>query len=147
MASDRIRIGVIGLAFGSQVHIPAFQSEGMEVVAVCSRNEQRVQEVAAQFDIPLIFTDFEKLVSMDDLDAVSIASPVAMHFPMTMAALNAGKHVLCEKPFCIDQNQAKQLWQKAEEVGVTAMIAHEFRFASARMRVNWGRCIWPLCVL
>jgi predicted dehydrogenase len=55
---------------------------------------------------------------------------------MAMAALDAGKHVICEKPFTTGQDLARQMWRKAEATGRTAMIAHEFRFASARMRVK-----------
>ena len=131
-----VRIGVIGVGFGSQVHIPAFQSEGLEVVAVCSRRPERVTEVAKQFDIPHQFTDYSEMLRMDGLDAVSVVSPVPLHHPMAMAALNAGKHVICEKPFTTDQEMARQMWWKAEATGLTAMIAHEFRFASARMRVK-----------
>ena len=136
MAADRVRIGVIGVGFGSQVHIPAFQSEGLDVVAVSARREERAREAAQQFDIPHVFTDYQEMVRMEELDAVSIASPPAFHHPMAMVALEAGKHVLCEKPFTTDQAKARQMWQKAQGTGLTAMIAHEFRFASARMRVK-----------
>ncbi|MCX6023120.1 MAG: Gfo/Idh/MocA family oxidoreductase [Chloroflexi bacterium] len=136
MAEQPVRIGVVGTAFGAQVHIPALQSEGVEVVAVWSRREERARETAEKFGIPHIFTDYEAMLRMDGLDAISIASPVARHYDMTLAALAAGKHVLCEKPFAVNQAQAREMWLKAKETGLTAMIAHEFRFASARMRVK-----------
>ena len=136
MAIDPVRIGIIGVGFGAEVHIPAFQSEGLEVVAVCARREERAREAAGRFGVPHVFTDYHEMMRMDGLDAVSVAGPVALHYPMTMAALEAGKHVLCEKPFSTDQARAREMWQKAESTGLTAMIAHEFRFASARMRVK-----------
>ena len=136
MAEKTVRIGVIGVGFGNQVHIPGLQSEGVEVVAVCARREERAQEAAQRFGIPHVFTDYRDLVRMPGLDAVSIASPVPLHHPMAMAALEAGKHVLCEKPFTTHQAKAREMWQKAKSTGLTAMIAHEFRFASARMRVK-----------
>ena len=136
MTSDRIRIGVIGLEFGARVHIPAFQSEGMEVAAVCARHEEKAREVANQYGVRDVFTDYQEMVRMGDIQAVSVAGPVALHHKMTMAALEAGKHVLCEKPFTTDQGLAKEMWKKAEGAGLTAMIAHEFRFASARRRVK-----------
>ncbi len=130
------RIGVIGVGFGAQVHIPGLQSEGVEVVAVCSRREERAQEAAQRFGIAHVFTDYREMLRMDGLDAVSVAGPVPLHHPMTMAALEAGKHVLCEKPFTTDQAKAYEMWQKAKSTGLTAMTGHEFRFASARMRVK-----------
>ena len=136
MTSSPARIGVIGVGFGATVQIPGFQSEGAEVTAVCTRRPERAQEAAERFGIPHTFTDYEEMVKADYVDAVSVVGPVNLHHPMTMAALNAGKHVLCEKPFALGQGQAREMWQKAQETGVTAMITHEFRFASARMRVK-----------
>ena len=136
MTDAPVRVGVIGVGFGATVQIPGFQSEGAEVTAVCTRRPERAQEAADRFGIPHVFTDYEEMVKADFVDAVSVVGPVNLHHPMTMAALNAGKHVLCEKPFALGQGQAREMWQKAQETGVTAMITHEFRFASARMRVK-----------
>ncbi len=133
---DKVRVGVIGVGFGARVHIPAFQSEGLEVVAVCARRSERAREAAERFGIPQAFTDHREMLQMDGLDAVSVAGPPVLHYPMVMAALEAGKHVLCEKPFSTDQGRALEMWEKAKSTGVTAMIAHEYRFASARMRAK-----------
>ena len=136
MAQFSVRIGVIGVGFGATVHIPAFQSEGLDVVAVCARREERATEAAQRFGISKTFTDYRKMLQMDGLDAVSIVSPVANHYQMTMEALDAGKHIICEKPFTLNQSEAREAWQKAEAAGLTGMIAHEFRFALGRMRVK-----------
>lgn len=134
--ASRVRIGVIGVGFGARVHIPAYQSEGLDVVAVCSRREERGREAAERYGIRHVYTDYERMARMDGLDAVSVVSPRLLHYPMAMAALEAGKHVLCEKPFTTDLDHARGLWNKAASTGVTAMLAHEFRFASARARVK-----------
>ena len=136
MAGGTIKVGVIGVGYGAAVHIPGFQSEGAEVLAVCTRREERAKEAAEKFVIPHVFTDYQQMLEMKELDAISVVSPVNLHHPMTMAALEAGKHVLCEKPFSTDQAKAREMWQKARATGLTAMIGHEFRFASARMRVK-----------
>lgn len=136
MQDKPLRIGVIGVGFGTVVQIPGFQSEGVEVAAVCARREDRAREAAERFQIPNVFTDYEEMVKADFLDAVSIVSPVPLHYPMTIAALNAGKHVLCEKPFTLNQGEAKELWEKSKALNLTTMITHEFRFASGRMRVK-----------
>jgi len=131
-----IRIGVVGVGFGSTVHIPAFQSEGLEVVAVCARRQERADEAASRFSIPHTFTDWEDLVGFDGVDAISVVTPPGLHRAVVLAALEAGKHVICEKPFALDASEAEDMWKAAQSSGRTAMIAHEFRFASARMRVR-----------
>lgn len=136
MSNDKVRIGVVGVGFGTQVHIPAFQSEGLDVVAVCSRHSETAKDAARRFDIPHAFTNYEEMISMDSIDAISIATPPSSHSDIAMAALEAGKHVLCEKPFAKNQDEAWRMWQKALSSGLTAMICHEFRFASGRMRVK-----------
>ena len=74
------------MGFGATVHIPAFQSEDLDVVAVCARREERATEAAQRFGISKTFTDYRKMLQMDGLDAVSIVSPVANHYQMTMEA-------------------------------------------------------------
>ena len=127
-----VRIGVIGVGFGATVHIPAFQSEGMEVVAVCASRQERADEAAQRFGIPNAHTDYQELVARADIDAVSVVTAPRLHHEMTVAALNAGKHVICEKPFTVNAAQAEELVAKADETGLTTMIAHEFRFAPER---------------
>jgi predicted dehydrogenase len=131
-----IRIGVVGVGFGTTVHVPAFISEGLEVVAVMARRRERAAEAAATFGIEGVFTDFDELLDMPGLDAVSIATPTAQHYEMATAALRAGKHVICEKPFALNVTEAKEMADLAQASGLTAMIAHEFRFASGRMFVK-----------
>lgn len=133
MNEQPVRIGVVGVNYGATVHIPGLQSEGCQVVAVCSQREERAGETAEKFGIPHAFTDYDAMLRMEGLDAIAIASPVPLHHPMTMAALAANKHVLCEKPFTMDQQLAREMWDKAQSTGLTAMIGHEFRYSSARM--------------
>jgi predicted dehydrogenase len=131
-----LRVGVIGVGFGATVHVPGLVSEGAEVVAICARRQERAEKAASDLNIPNAFTDYREMLRMDGLDAVTIVTPPALHHEMALAALEAGKHVLCEKPFAMDQGQAREMWQKADESGLTAMIAHEFRFAPARAYVK-----------
>ena len=136
MTNKPIRSGVVGVNFGAEVHIPAFQSEGLEVAAVCSRRPERAEAVAARFGITNVHTDYDEMLRRPDIDAISVVTPVPLHHSMSLAALDAGKHVLCEKPFTTNATLALEMWQKAQQSGRTAMIAHEFRFASARMRAK-----------
>ena len=111
MTTKPLRIGVIGVGFGTVVQIPGFQSEGVEVAAVCARRQERADKAAADFNIPAAYTDYHKMLQEADIDAVSVVTPPALHHEMVMAALDAGKHVLCEKPFAMDQVQARGMWQ------------------------------------
>jgi predicted dehydrogenase len=131
-----VKIGVIGVGFGSTVHIPAFQSENVDVVAVCASRIERAESAARQFNIPNIFTDYKKMLELPGLDAVSIVTQSNRHYEMTMESLNAGKHVLCEKPIAVNQHQAKEMLDKANATELTAMVAHEFRFAPGRAYVH-----------
>lgn len=136
MTGQRVRIGVIGVGFGATVHLPAFQSEGVEVVAVCSQRAERAAKAAQDFHIPHAFTDHREMLKLPGLDAVSIVTPPATHCQIALDALAAGKHVLCEKPFAPNQSQAEQMLEAAQRTGLTAMIAHEFRFSPGRTLVK-----------
>jgi predicted dehydrogenase len=126
------RIGIIGVGFGAQVHAPGFRSEGWDVAAICSRSRDKVEKAAREAGIPDIHTDPAELIARRDLDAVAITTPPAAHHPLTLAALAAGKHVLCEKPFAMDAGQAAAMRDAAERSGRTAMVAHEFRHTPQR---------------
>ena len=137
MAGERpLRVGVIGVGFGATVHIPAFQSEGLEVVAVAARREARAREAAAQFGIPRATGDWRELVASPEIDVVSIVSPHGLHREMAVAALEAGKHVLCEKPTALNAAEARAMRDAARASPATAMIAHEFRWAPQRAFVR-----------
>ena len=127
-----LRVGVAGLGFGATVHVPAFLSEGWTVPVVWSRRLERAREQAAAFGIAEATDDFAALVARDDIDAVAIATPPMAHHDMVLAALAAGKHVLCEKPFARNAAEARAMLDAATAAGLTAMVAHEFRFTPQR---------------
>jgi predicted dehydrogenase len=89
------RVGIIGVRFGAQVHVPGFRSEGWDVAAICSRNGGR-PKAAADSGIAGIYTDPLELIDRDDIEAVAIITPPGAHHDLSIAALNASKHVLCE---------------------------------------------------
>lgn len=133
MAPAKLRVGVIGTGFGATVQIPAFQQcDETDVIAVCSARRERADAAAAQFGLPHAFTDYHEMLQLDDLDAVSIVTPPYLHHEMALAALAAGKHVLCEKPFAVDVAEASEMYEAAQRSGRTAMVAHEFRFSPQR---------------
>ena len=136
MSANTRRIGIIGVGFGAQVHVPGFRSEGWEVAAICSRDSDKAQKAAAETGIASVYTNPMELIGRDDLAAVSIITPPGAHHALSIAALHAGKHVLCEKPFALDAKQAGAMRDAAEKSRRTAMIAHEFRNTPQRAHIR-----------
>ena len=136
MPSSKPKIGIIGVGFGAQVHAPGFRSEGWDVAAICSRSREKAQKAAAAAGIADAYTDPMDLVRRDDLAAVSIITPPNAHHALAIAALRAGKHVMCEKPFAMDATQAQEMADAARSSGRTAMVAHEFRHTPQRAYVK-----------
>jgi predicted dehydrogenase len=130
------RIGIIGLGFGAQVYLPALRSEGWEVAALCSRSRDKVTRAAEIAGIRDTHTDPMELIARDDLHAVAIATPPRAHHELSIAALAAGKHVLCEKPFAMDAKQAAEMRDAAQRSGMTAMVGHEFRHTPQRAYIK-----------
>lgn len=132
-SSDRIRVAVIGTGFGEAVHLPALtQVPDFVIAGVCSRRAERAHAAAQTFGASIATTDYRELVERSDIDAVIVATPPNLHHSMTMTALAAGKHVLCEATMAKTVAEAKDMVRMAERSGASAMINHEFRFIPAR---------------
>lgn len=131
--SDHLRVAVIGAGnFATQAHIPGLQVHThARVVALCARNRERVQALAGQFDIPAVFTDYQDLLTRPDIDAVTIATPDALHFEVASAALEAGKHVFCEKPLTTTAAEAQALARLVRSTGLVFMVAFTYRYTRA----------------
>lgn len=133
--SERLRMGIIGVGWGARVQIPAFRAVGWEVVAICGRTRDKVERIAAEHGIPHAFTDYRLLIDLPQVDLVSIVTPPAWHKEMALAALAAGKHVLCEKPTALDAQEARAMWEAALATDRIALIDHELRFLPTRRRM------------
>ena len=152
MAASNRRVGIIGVGFGAAVYVPAFASEGWEVAALCSRHRDKARAAADAAGIRDVHTDPMELIGRDDISAVGIVTPPGSHHPLSIAALNAGKHVLCEKPFALNAGQAAEMRDTAERSGRTAMVGHEFRHTPQRAYIRQlldERCIgtFQLCTI
>jgi predicted dehydrogenase len=135
VATD-LRVGVIGVGWGSLVLAPAFQvAPGYEVVALCSRQEERVAAAAAKLGVAETTTDWRELVRRDDLDVIAVCTPTPLHHEQTIAALRAGKHVLCEKPVALDPDQAREMYEVAAETGLANAVNFEGRWLRERLPV------------
>jgi len=129
----RFRVVVLGTGFGRNVQVPAFQRhDGFEVAGLAGAREARTRELAGQLGIAKWSTDWRRLIEEQKPDLVSVATPVDLHHPMAIAALDLGSHVLCEKPTALNRHQAAEIRDLAAARGRVAAINHEFRFFPAR---------------
>src|SRR5690606_16381140 len=134
--TERIRVGIIGVGWGALVQAPAFQVvPEYELVAICSRTPDRVARAADRLGIAETSTDWREFVRRDDLDLVSICTPTVLHHEQTLAALAAGKHVLGEKPMALNQEQAEEMLQAADESRRAHAVCFEGRWSEARLPV------------
>jgi len=127
---SKLRVGIVGSGFGGTVHAPAYELHPrFEVVAIASPTN--AERVARERNIPHAFRSAQAMLDGVELDVVSVASPPFDHHPSVMAALAAGKHILCEKPFALTLAQAEEMLAAAEGAGVAHALAFEFRYVPA----------------
>lgn len=129
MAAE-IGVGIIGAGGIAQAaHIPSFRKlDGVRVRALCEPNEEKLKAVAGRFEIPLVFTDYRSMLERDDISAVSVCSPNFLHREHSVAALKAGKHVLCEKPVAMNSAEAEEILATAAAAKRKFMVAFPQRF-------------------
>jgi predicted dehydrogenase len=121
------RIGIIGTGWGARVQVPAFREAGLEVVAIAGHSAERTRRTADQLHLEP-FDDWRALVA-SNIDLVTIVTPPSEHLQMATAALDTGKHVLCEKPTALNVDEATQLVAAAKKhPDRIALIDHELRF-------------------
>ena len=143
------RVGFIGTGWPERVQIAAFRKAGLRPQAICSRRAERAKRVARRFEIPEVYTSWRELVRSETVDLVSIATPPRLHADIAMAALEAGKHVLCEAPVQ-DVAEAEAMLEAAEaHPECLALMDYELRFTPARRAVRrllgeqaLGRVLW-----
>lgn len=127
----KIKVGIIGAGSISECHIAGYKAlENVELYAICDINGQRALDCSKKHDIRHVFTDYNEMLKLDDLDAVSICTWNSAHAPAAIAALKAGKHVLCEKPMAMNAKEAVEMENAAKEAGKVLMIGFVRRFGN-----------------
>jgi len=123
-----VRVGVFGTSWwADSMYLPALRSNpSAEVVAVCGRNAERATEFASRWDVPHALTDPARMLELE-LDAVVVATPNDTHSDLTMAAIEHGLHVLCEKPVATDPITAKKMADAAAVAGVVTLVPFTYR--------------------
>lgn len=132
---DTVNVAIIGLGFGAEF-IPIYQRHpNAEMWAICQRNEDHLNEIGDQFGVERRFTSYEALLQEPDLDAVHINTPIAAHAPMSLAALEAGKHTACTVPMATTVEECLQLVEARDRAGKvymmmeTAIYTREYLYA------------------
>ena len=125
-------VAVAGTGFGEKIHIPGFQAHpDTQVVAVYHRDINKAKAIAQSHHIPQAGDRLEDILALPDVEAVSISTPPFLHYEMAKLALQAGKHLLLEKPTTLSATEARELYQLAVANNVVAMMDFEFRFVPA----------------
>jgi predicted dehydrogenase len=119
---------VAGLGFMGITHIEALRRMGVKGVGVLGIDRAEGQSASDRLGIPRVYGDIEELVSDPAVQVVHICTPNHLHAPMAMAALGAGKHVICEKPLAINSQESGQLTRLAAKSGLVAVVNHNLRY-------------------
>ena len=139
---DKLRIGIIGCGgIANGKHMPALSRlKDVEMVAFCDIVEERAQKAAKEYgaEDAQVFTDYRELLKLD-LDAVNVLTPNKSHSPITVDALEAGKHVMCEKPMAINTEEAVKMVEAAKRTGKKLTIGYQNRFRPDSMYLK--KCI------
>lgn len=140
----KMRHAVIGLGWFGEKHCEALAAiPNVELAALCTRTETRLQEVAAKFAVEKTYTDFHALLADPDIDSVSITTMWDQHTEPALAALKAGKHVFLEKPMASTAADCKAIVEAANAAGGNFMVGHVCRFnpryAAAKAEIEAGK--------
>jgi predicted dehydrogenase len=126
------KIGFVGLGWPGERHAEAIIACGLGVVhAACDLNEERLEKFATAFGPARTFTNFTEMLNDPALDAVVISLPNALHYPFSLQTLQAGKHVLCEKPPTMNAGQMRTLHEEAQKRGLVYYFGRQMRFSPA----------------
>lgn len=130
--SKKLKVGIVGVGgIANGKHMPSLAKlPNVEMVAFCDLIEERAQKGAKEYGTPdaKVFTDYRDLIAMDEIDVVHVCTTNDAHSPITVAALEAGKHVMCEKPMAINSAEAKKMVDAAKRTGKKLTIGYQNRF-------------------
>lgn len=134
----RTKVAVLGAGFIADIHLESYTRfvPEAEVTAIFSRSAERAERVARHWGIPRWFTDIEQLIAEADCDVVDICLPNVLHHRATLAAARAGRHVIIEKPLCMNLDEADEMIAVCREQGRLLMYAEELCFAPKYERVR-----------
>ena len=139
---NELKAAVIGTGFIVPAHVEALRRLGIEVVGVAGSSPERVRPKAEALRIRRVYADWRELIEDPAVDVVHITTPNYLHYPMAKAAIEADKHVVCEKPLAMNSQESAELLELAEEAGIVHAVNYNIRFyplcQEARARVARG---------
>ncbi|WP_312653873.1 Gfo/Idh/MocA family oxidoreductase [Proteiniclasticum sp.] len=135
---NKIRWGILGYArIAKNEAIPAIEeSESSMLYAVASRSEEKLEEARKLYTPCMLYSSYEDLIEDEDIDAVYIPLPNSMHKEWAIKAMEKGKHVLCEKPMALNEEEVKEMLEASEKYGVILMEAVMYRYTHRIAIVN-----------
>lgn len=126
---NKIKIGIIGTGVGIRTHLKGFRMiEDAEVIAIAGSCLERSQEFAQKFDIPIACADYKELCDLPEIDLVCVTTPNRFHHDMIQYALNAGKHIIAEKPLSDNIDEVRVLTSNVKGYNKLAIVDHQLRF-------------------
>jgi predicted dehydrogenase len=130
--SDTLGAIVVGTGFGVLTHLRAMREAGIEVKALVGRDGAKAKKRAELFGVPHGLDSLDEALSLDGVDAVAVSTPPHTHSSIVLAAIAAGKHVVCEKPFAANAAEGQRMLEAAERAGVVHLLGTEFRWATGQ---------------
>jgi predicted dehydrogenase len=133
MGTKRLGVGVIGAGrWANLAHLPGWARDPRcQIIGICDIDEGRAAAAAATFDATLATTDYRELLKRDDIDIIDVVTRDSEHLPLNSAALQAGKHVLSEKPVAHDHREVARLAELARSAGLKTKVGLTFRYSPA----------------
>jgi predicted dehydrogenase len=132
-----VTVGVVGCGYWGPNLLRNFtENEGASLTWICELDPQRLATVARKYPLATPTTDVHEMLADANLQAIVIATPVSTHYSLARMALEAGKHVLIEKPFTATSAEAKDLIERAERAGLTVMVDHIFVYTGAVQKIK-----------
>ncbi len=132
---SKIRVGFIGSGWPGRVQIAAFKNAGLSAQGICSGKIENARRIARQHDIPEVHEDWQALIASENIDLVSIVTPTWLHSEIAIAALQAGKHVLCEAPTLTVVEAESMLATAKKYPNQLALIDYELRYTPQRQKI------------
>jgi len=128
--TSKVRVGIIGTSWWvNWLYLPSLTNhQDVDLAAICGRDRSRAELLAAKYGINAVFTDHREMIAKGGLDAIAVVTPDDLHFEMTIAALDAGLHVLCEKPLARKAVEAEAMAQRAELANLCNMVMFTWRW-------------------
>ncbi|MFA5858399.1 MAG: Gfo/Idh/MocA family oxidoreductase [Elusimicrobiota bacterium] len=136
--TDKLKIGVVGCgSIANTDHLPTLSNhENYVLKAVADISDERLQKVKERFNIPATYNDYNELINKEDLDVLTVCTPGNLHYPVVMAALNKGLHVMSEKPLATELSEAKEMWSLAQKNGHILGVGMLYRGKTLTRRIK-----------